>query len=221
MVNSIEQLKGEISASSGLALPNLYMVELPSIGSTSNRTLNVLCNSTQLPGRQILTHDRRISIKGEKLAYGYGVPSVTLSFKLLNDYAVKRYFDDWQNKMVDQENQQIRYANEYRASIKIWQLRKGQTWNVFNLGNVVDVNLVSDDEKIYGIELQKAFPTTITDIEFSDASNDQGIMMSAVFEYTNWLPINSVSGTTLAPKTSPRPAPRPTGRSPRPAPRPT
>ena len=218
MVNSIEQLKGEISASSGLALPNLYMVELPSIGSTSNRTLNVLCNSTQLPGRQILTHDRRISIKGEKLAYGYGVPSVTLSFKLLNDYAVKRYFDDWQNKMVDQENQQIRYANEYRASIKIWQLRKGQTWNVFNLGNVVDVNLVSDDEKIYGIELQKAFPTTITDIEFSDASNDQGIMMSAVFEYTNWLPINSVSGTSLSTTTSSPFAP---GRSPRPAPSPT
>lgn len=83
---------------------------------------------------------------------------------------------------------------------------------------MVDVNLVSDDEKIYGIELQKAFPTTITDIEFSDASNDQGIMMSAVFEYTNWLPINSVSGTSLSTTTSSPFAP---GRSPRPAPRPT
>jgi len=189
MVNSIEQLKSEVGAASGLALPNLYLVELPSIGTLNSSTLNTLCNSTALPGRQIITHDRQTNIRVEKLAYGYIDPDVTLTFKLLNDYKVKRYFDAWQNAMVDQENQQIQYAVNYRRSIKIYQLKKGPSFSLFNVGNLLDVNLVTDDMKIYGVELIKAFPTTVTDIELNDNSNDQYIQFSATFSYTNWKPI--------------------------------
>jgi len=189
MVNSIEQLKSEVGAASGLALPNLYLVELPSIGTLNSSTLNTLCNSTALPGRQIITHDRQTNIRVEKLAYGYIDPDVTLTFKLLNDYKVKRYFDAWQNAMVDQENQQIQYAVNYRRSIKIYQLKKGPSFSLFNVGNLLDVNLVTDDMKIYGVELIKAFPTTVTDIELNDNINDQYIQFSATFSYTNWKPI--------------------------------
>jgi len=189
MVNSIEQLKGQIGAGAGLALPNLYLVEMPSDFGVDIRSMNMLCQSTALPGRQILTHDRQTNPQIEKIAYGFGVAAITMSFKMLNDYGIKKYFDNWQNQMFDQENLQIKYASNYRRSIKIWQLKKGPSWSLFNAGSLLNAKMVTEDEKIYGVELLKAFPTTVTDIEFADGNNDQFIQFSATFDYSNWKPI--------------------------------
>lgn len=192
---SIEEFKSSVSAGEGLALANQYLVQLPAIpgSSLSARQRNTLCRVARLPGRQILTHDRQIGIMQQKIAYGYAVGDVGLSFHVLNDYKTKEYFDLWQNLIVDQRTQQISYADRYKYSVNIYQLKKGQSFqlfdrnfSIFGLDFNVDIELSSTANAIYGVELEKSFPITMNGIDLADASTDTTVEISIDLSYQNW-----------------------------------
>lgn len=193
---SIEELKGAVSAGSGFALAHQYMVELPAlVGSPlTARERNALCRVTRLPGRQILTNQREIGIMKQAMAYGYAVETVGLSFHVLNDYKTKKYFDLWQNLVVDQNSQQISYSNQYRKPVKIYQLQKGKAFNPggrsFNPFDTnpfgINIDILTKDKIIYGVELEEAFPITMNGIDLTDASVDQTVEISIDLSYKNW-----------------------------------
>ena len=122
---SIEELKGIISKKKGVARPNLYRVIFPSINTVSPNELNLLCSAVNLPGRQIMTQEKRIGVVTQKIAYDQAYDDVSLSFKLMNDYGVRKYFDAWQNLAIDQDTLEIGYASDYVRTVKIQQLKKG------------------------------------------------------------------------------------------------
>ena len=192
---SIEELKSSVSAGGGLALANQYLVQLPAIpgSSLTGRERNTLCRVARLPGRQILTHDRQIGIVQQKIGYGYAVGDVGLSFHVLNDYKTKEYFDLWQNLIVDQRTQQISYADKYKYPVNIYQLKKGQSFQVFDrnfsifgLDFNIDIELSTAANAIYGVELEKAFPITMNGIDLADASTDTTVEISIDLSYQNW-----------------------------------
>lgn len=156
------------------------------------RELNVLCRGAGLPGKQILTADRKIGMVNEKIAYGYGVGDLSLTFYMLNDYSVKNYFDAWTQLIIDdgfsssgQKTAQIvRYKDEYAKSIKIHQLRKPQIGFSANLGPV-SVGLGLGGGSVYTVELLEAFPTTINEITFTN-DLDGIIEVTVSLTYTNW-----------------------------------
>lgn len=192
---SIEEFKSSVSSGDGLALANQYLVQLPAIpgSSLSARARNTLCRVARLPGRQILTHDRQIGIMQQKIGYGYAVGDVGLSFHVLNDYKTKEYFDLWQNLIVDQRTQQISYADRYKYNVNIYQLKKGQSFQVFDrnfsifgLDLNIDIELSTAANAIYGVELEKAFPITMNGIDLSDAASDTTVEISIDLSYQNW-----------------------------------
>ena len=100
MTDSIDNLKSKIQQRGGLARPNRFLVELPPLAGVSTEEMNILCRSARLPGKQILTADRRIGMEFEKIAYGYAVEDVTMSFLMLKDYSIKKYFDAWRDSVM-------------------------------------------------------------------------------------------------------------------------
>ena len=102
-MSSIDQLKSLASSKLGFAKNNQFLVELPSFGGASSSEMNILCSRVTLPGKQILTSDRRIGMQFEKIAYGYAVGDVAMSFYLLNDYGPRKYFDEWRNRVINEE----------------------------------------------------------------------------------------------------------------------
>lgn len=192
---SIEELKSSVSAGGGLALANQYLVQLPAIpgSSLSARERNTLCKVARLPGRQILTHDRQIGIMQQKIGYGYANADVGLSFHVLNDYKTKEYFDLWQNLIIDQRTQQISYADRYKYSVNIYQLKKGQSFqvldrnfSVFGLDFNIDIELSTAANAIYGVQLENSFPITVNGIDLTDASSDTTVEISIDLSYQNW-----------------------------------
>ena len=99
-MSSIEELKGRIISKNGIAMANQYMVTLPPMKGAGSRALNVLCKSVDMPGKQITTLDRAIGIHNEKIVSGYLVDDISMTFHVLNDYGVKKYFDTWRQLMV-------------------------------------------------------------------------------------------------------------------------
>ena len=127
MANSIEDIKALANTKLGFARPNKFLVTMPTVGvgggllagligafsggggGASPRELNILCSNATMPAKQILTNDRRIGMEFQKIAYGYAVDDVSMTFYLMNDYGIKDYFDSWRSTILDEVGQASYY----------------------------------------------------------------------------------------------------------------
>jgi len=182
---SIEEFKGLISQSGGMAVPNLYRVELPSINGMSTRDLNLLCKATNLPGRQVMTNNRIIGAIDQKVAYSSVQDDVNMSFHVPNDYKMRKYFEDWQALAIDPNTHEIGYLNEYAKTVKIHQLKKGIGLALFD-NNFINIDLLSADKIVYTCELYEAFPTSVSAIELSDAQENGTVELLVQLSYRKW-----------------------------------
>ena len=188
MAGSISEIKSSITFGGGLARTNKFLVTLPSLGTggivgfLGARNMNVLCRTAQLPGKQILTHEKRIGMKFEKVAYGYAVDDVTLTFLETATLPVRRYFDTWRELTVGEDTQRAKYKTEYQKRILIHQLAQPVPIAALPIANRIpaDVQVTT-----YAVELINAFPTTVTPIDFTNELD--GFAETTVsISYTNW-----------------------------------
>ena len=184
---NIEQIKSLISAKGGIANANQFMIELPALPFAESQELNILCRSVTLPGRQILTNERLIGPKGRKVAYAHTQDEVTATFLVLNDYGVKKYFEHWQGLQIDRVTFEAGYKDDYAKTVKIRQLKKGFSLDAdLNFGPLkIDIDAFRAENVVYELELRKAFPTTMNEIQLN---NEQGglIELSVSFSFDDW-----------------------------------
>ena len=221
-MHHVDNFKALISQSTGMARSNLFLVQLPAIKRKdetpilSGVDLSVLCKSTQLPGRQILTHKRQIGSEHSHIAHAYGVEDVNLTFHVMNNYKVKEYFEVWQSLCVDNNTKDVGYFLDYAKPVVIKQLKKGLSLPIYknNLGflddvpsNIknripgidipglggidfsqgeIDIGLVTNDQVMYECKLQDAFPTSVTSIDLADANVNGLVEITVSLSYTNW-----------------------------------
>ena len=200
MVNTIEEIKGLVSTKGGMARTNLFQVILPSIpGATATPgEINLLCSSVTLPGRQVQTLERQIGTKVEKIANGAVIDDVTFTFRVLNDYGIKKYFEQWQKIAYDPNTYQIGYKSDYARDIPINALKKGQGFPLFDASTILfpksafpininlDVNLVSSSLIINQTKLFGAWPITINSIDLNN-EQDGLVEYTVQLAYTKWI----------------------------------
>ena len=202
MANTIEDLKALVNTKLGFARPNKFLVTLPTVGvgggllagiigafsgmggGASPRELNILCSNVTMPGKQILTNDRRIGMEFQKVAYGYAVDDVTMTFYLMNDYGVKDYFDSWRSTILDEEGQESNYKNEYAKTVTIHQLRQPLKGFSKQLGPI-RFNAGLGGGSVYSVDLLEAFPIANSAIELNN-DLDGLVQLTVTFAYTNW-----------------------------------
>ena len=100
-----------------------------------------------------------------------------MTFYLLNDYGMRDYFDKWMNSIVDQETFEVSYKTEYQRNVKIHQLKLPIESRLSQF--------IPEQNKVYSIELEDAFPISINSIDFS---NDPDVIgeVSVSMSYTKW-----------------------------------
>lgn len=158
--------------SKGAANPNRFLAELPPIRGSGidMREMQLLCNAVNLPGKQILSSDFQVGMKFEKIAYGYAVDDIRLSFYVLNDFKVKEYFERWADLSINFSRNELKFKNTYQKDMSVFHLDR--------MGN-----------KISGCKLFEAFPTTLQPIEMGNQINDTVTEYSVELSYTSWMPI--------------------------------
>ena len=205
MAYSIEQLKNAVGSGGGVASGNLFRVILPAQEQSQN--IDLLCRSTNMPGRQILTNERLIGVSKQTVAYGYEKPNVTMTFLVLNDPYVRYFFEEWMNLIVDNTTYQIGYFNDYTRNINIQQLKPTTTTDKLQTkktsptdrtsttsGNKQDVDIPY--EVVYDCLLEDAYPVTMTGPQYNDAP-DQLVEISVDFVYKNWRETKRSSGQSF------------------------
>ena len=133
----------------------------------SRSALHFLCRSCTLPMNQMLTSERVIGMKQEKITYGYAQSDVTLSFYEPNDFPIRKYFQTWQNTQVDQDEGELNFKKSYA---------KDMTITAYSTAG----------SPLFGVQLIDAFPVTINQQDFSNENN--GIVDTTVtITYTRYL----------------------------------
>ena len=194
MANSVDELKALVNTKLGFARPNRFLVTLPSFGGgglfgiftdgASPRELNILCSQASLPAKSILTNERRIGMEYQKMAYGYQIDDVTLTFYMMNDYGVKEFFDTWRNIVINENSMESNYKNDYARTITIHQLRQPLAGFTKQLGPIRFRGGIGGGT-VYSVDLLEAFPINTSEIQLNNEL-DGLVQMDVVIGYTNW-----------------------------------
>lgn len=185
---SISEIKSSITFGGGLARSNRFLVTLPSLGAggiigfLGARNMNILCRNASIPGKQTLTHEKRTGMKLEKVAYGYAVDDVTMTFLETSTLPVRRYFDEWRSLILDEDNQTAAYRSEYQKRVVIHQLAMPVPIASLPVLNRIPIDVQAST---YSVELINAFPTTLTGIDYNNEA-DGFVETTVQLSYTNW-----------------------------------
>lgn len=142
------------------------------------RDMFLLCQSCTMPGKRILTTEATHNHHNTKKPYSAATDEVTMTFLLTNDYYIKKYFDMWQEMIVDTRTEHYKtfYKNEYSTDITIQQLSAS-----------------NDVVPGYTVQLQNAYPIQVGAVELNEGS--EGLLeLSITWEYDNFKSVGLVDG---------------------------
>ena len=174
-VFGVETLKSKIG---GFAKGNRYNVSfvgLPTGLSTAvNANLQYLCESVSLPTKGIASQAQDIYGPPREIPYRETFTEAALSFIVDDAFTVKRFFDEWQEKIINVETGNVNYWNNFVATI-----------NITRLSN--DATSFTDATDKYKIELREAYPSAVGEIALGHTQGGEILRLSVTFKYRKWM----------------------------------
>ena len=174
-VFGIETLKSKIGEFAKGNRYNVTFVGLPSGLSTAvNENLQYLCESVSLPTKGIASQAQDIYGPPREIPYRETFTEAALSFILDDNFTVKRFFDEWQEKIINVETGNVNYWNNFVATI-----------NITRLSNNASDFETADDK--YKIELREAYPSAVGEIALGHTQGGEILRLSVTFKYRKWM----------------------------------
>ena len=174
-VFSIETLKSKIG---GFAKGNRYNVTfagLPAgLDAGVNENLQYLCESVSLPTKGIASNAQDIYGPPREIPYRETFTEAALSFILDDNFTVKRFFDKWQENIINVETGNVSYWNDFVATI-----------NITRLSNDASNFEIATDK--YKIELREAYPSAVGEIALGHTMGGDVLKLSVTFKYRKWM----------------------------------
>jgi hypothetical protein len=142
------------------------------------RDMFLLCQNCTIPGKRISTTEAGHNHHLSKKPYSAITDEVTMTFLLTNDYYIRKYFDMWQEMIIDTSHEHYKafYKRDYCSDVTIQQLSTS-----------------NDIVPGYTIKLENAYPLQLGAVELS-SGNEGLIEVSVTWEYDNWKSVGLVDG---------------------------
>ena len=175
-VFGIETLKSKIGS---FAKGNRYNVSfsgLPTgLDTTVNENLQYLCESVSLPTKGIASNPQDIYGPPREIPYRETFTEAALSFILDDAFTLKRFFDEWQTKIINPETGNVaNYWTNFVGAIKISRLSN-------------DATSFTDANSSYNIELREAYPSAVGEIALGHTQGNEILRLSVTFKYRKWM----------------------------------
>ena len=174
-VYGIETLKSKIGS---FAKGNRYNVSfsgLPTgLDTTVNENLQYLCESVSLPTKGLASVAQDIYGPPREIPYRETFTEAALSFILDDNFTVKRFFDKWQENIINVETGNVSYWNDFVATI-----------NITRLSNDASNFEIATDK--YKIELREAYPSAVGEIALGHTMGGDVLKLSVTFKYRKWM----------------------------------
>ena len=177
-VFSIATLKSKIGGFAKVNRYNLSFFGLPRWLSTAvNENLQYLCESVSLPTKGIASNPHDVYGPPREIPYRETFTEASLSFILDDNFTVKRFFDKWQEKIINVETGNVNYWNNFVATI-----------NITRLSN--DAISFTDASNLYKIEWREAYPSAVGEIALGHTQGGEALRLSVTFKYRKWMLLN-------------------------------
>ena len=172
---SIDKLRTKIG---GFAKGNRYNVifsSLPAgLDTTVNDNLEYLCESVSLPTKGIASNAHDVYGPPREIPYRETFTEAALSFIVDDAFTVKKFFDKWQEKIINVETGNVNYWNNFVATI-----------NITRLSN--DATSFAEASDMYKIELREAYPSAVGEIALGHTQGGEILRLSVTFKYRKWM----------------------------------
>lgn len=170
------QLPPGVNSSAGFVNAAARSGAVKSADLTMNgaQSINVKCHTAIFPQRTLATTERLQNSAPFRTPYSSNYDPVTFSFYADATGDTRRYFDLWQNVVINVRSNTMNFYEEFVSDINMWSLDEA--------GN-----------RKYGIKLVEAYPLAVgaLDVSFSNQNNFQNIV--STFNYRHWFEIRGPS----------------------------
>jgi hypothetical protein len=147
-----------------LARQNRFTVSISSpAGDQSGRLVELFCEQATLPGIAFASQPVRTYGEQREVVYDRNYESITLTFLVDKDFAVKNYFDQWTDQVINPYTRLVGFYDNYVRDIVI---------------------MVQDtkDNDTYIAVLREAYPKSIAAVQLDHNSKDV-VKLQVTFNY--------------------------------------
>lgn len=142
------------------------------------RTLSLMCETTQLPGKAFNTTEVKYNAEQYVTPYSVTFDVQRFVFYSSADMYERSVLDLWMDYILDMDNNTLKYMDEYVTDIVIHQL---------------DVL----DRPIYSIRLIDAYPVQLSPAELSHSTQNGVARVDCGFAYKRWEVVNHNKDTSV------------------------
>lgn len=137
-------------------------------------SINIKCHTALFPQRNLITAERLQNSSAFRVPYSQAYDPVTFSFYADANADTRRYFDLWQNAVINVRSNTLNFYNEFTSNVEMWNLDESGT-------------------PTYGVRLEEAFPIAIgaVDVSYSNSGTFQTII--STLQYRRWAEIGTTA----------------------------
>lgn len=139
------------------------------------RDISLLCEQVTLPSRSMSTLDYMADKQSNKFPYTNIDGDVNMTFILTNDMYIKSMFDAWSSSIIDVDNYNLGYKDDFSTDIVI------QTLNEKNVPT-------------YGVKLEKAYPIDIALVSLNNTDGEY-LRLTVTIAYDKYVVEGPLSST--------------------------
>ena len=177
-VFSVEKIRTAVNEfAKGNRYKVLIVPPMSMVGDPILSKFQFLCESVSLPTKGIASQAQEIYGPAREIPYKETFTEAALSFILDDGFATKRFFDKWQEMIIDPETGNVaNYWNDFIGSVEITRLPNRATGMV--------------DPDRYKVELREAYPAAVGEIALGHTQGNEILRLSVTFKYRKWISRN-------------------------------
>ena len=174
---SPNRLKAELTSLGGVAYNDKYMVTIGQpagfmLNPIANRRLSILCENVTLPTKSLATFEKSIYGPVKAMPYRMTFTEASMSFIMRDGMKEKKYFDAWQNKIVDQKTGNLGFFDDYVCDIIIQKFSRA----------AIDTS----ETPTYAVTLIDAWPSIVSEVQLSHSGGTEAMKLPVTFQFKKW-----------------------------------
>ena len=177
---NVDTIRSTLSLSGGFATTEKYSVVFSNLPSQLDQGVNAsfqyLCENVAIPTKSISGSDKFIYGTNYQMPYRQTFAESSMSFYCTRDMDEKKFFDKWQNLIVDPISGDLKFHENYTCTVTITQFSKQQT-----IG----------ENGVYRIELLNAWPSIVAEVQYGHSQGSEIAKLPVTFQYEKWIPKHS------------------------------
>ncbi len=177
-----ETLKEAFKKHGGIAKGQKYQALILGAPVTIPKDLQLMCETVSLPTRSAATNELSMYGPVQSFPYRFTFTEASLNFYVTDDFAIKKLFDEWQEKIVDPVSGDVGYFDDYKCTIKI------STFSDRHRGTMAPPT--------YAVTLIDAWPSIIGEIALGHSLGNEILKLPVTFQFRKWN--ESTAGTTAS-----------------------